>query len=353
MAVNCPKIELFPSLLDALGLKQGILSTLALQPSEQKPILTKPQFTATLQQNTTKYTFAVSAKNRSTPKNIENAMLEADWNAAELDQLPMIVVPYLNDRELVRLEERNISGVDLCGNFIINVRNTLYLRSSGKLNRFKDSAPTKFAYKNTTSLVPRLFLIRPTFKSVSEIQNIISELGCSVALSTVSKALRKMEDDLLITRKTNQIQLLQADELLHKLQINFQFPSTTSKATFSCNLPIAELFIQSKNVVLSGASSYDQYCAGIRGDKAVFYCSNLNSIKESLATELTETNRFADLTIKETQEKTPFFDGRLKNGGTLYASPVQTYLELSVGDKREQQMAKQIKKQILNNLPIL
>jgi hypothetical protein len=353
MAVNCPKIELFPSIFDALGLDQKILSTLAFDQLEENPSGSTPQFIATLQQGSRTYTFVVTAKNRSTPNCIESAMLESAWNATELDLLPMVIVPYLNERQLDRLERRSISGIDLCGNYVIVVNNALYLRRTGEPNLYKDSSPTKFAYKGTTSLVPRLFLTRPTFESVSEIQNAISELGCNVALSTVSKALKKMEDDLLIARTANQIQLLQADELLDKLQKNFQLPPTAVKASFTCNTPIADLFENTDKLILSGASSYEQYCSGIRGDKPIAYCSNLTILKETLADELTETNRFADLTIKETKEKTPFFDGRLENDGTLYASPLQAYLELSIGDKREQQMAEQIKLQLLKDLPSL
>ena len=353
MAINCPKIELFPSIIEALGLDQRIVSTLVFDKPEENPTGLSPDFIATIQQSTSSYTFAVTAKNRSTPKVIESAMLEVDWNATGLDLLPMIIVPYLNEQQLDRLEQRNISGIDLCGNFVIAVNSTLYLRRTGKPNLYKDSSPTKFVYKGATSLVPRLFLLRPTFKSVSEIQNAISELGCKVALSTVSKALKKMEDDLLIARTTNLIQLLQTEELLDKLQKNFQLPSTTTQESFICNTTIANLFENTDKLILSGASSSDQYCAGIRGDTPVAYCTNLSAVKDTLVNQLTETNRFADLTIKETKEKTPFFDGRSENGGILFASPVQTYLELSIGDKREKQMAEQIKMQLIKDPPTL
>ncbi len=76
MAINCPKIELFPSIIDALGLDQRILSTLAFDQPEENPSGLSPQFIATIQQSKRTYTFAVTAKNRSTPKVIESAMLE-------------------------------------------------------------------------------------------------------------------------------------------------------------------------------------------------------------------------------------------------------------------------------------
>ncbi|MBC8522543.1 hypothetical protein H8D29_01310 [PVC group bacterium] len=353
MPINCPKIELFPSILKSLGLNQGFLSTFELNPFEGKVASTSPQFTATITQNDKTITFAVSAKNRSIPKYVDTAILEAKWNAIELELLPMVVVPYFNEQQLDALEANKVSGIDLCGNFVIAVNDTIYMRRSGKPNQYKDSAPTRFVYKGATSLVPRVFLCQPTFESVAEIQTAIIARGCKIAMSTVSKAIKKMEEDLIITRSNSLISLLQADTLFIKLQNSFVTPTTSSERNFKSSLTIAELCKKSNKLVVSGTSSYSQYCAGLRGDKPIMYCPNLKELQSTLENQIEEVDRFDDFTIKEIKDKTPFFDARRKNDGTLYASPIQAYLELSIGDKRDQQLAEQMKKNILTSLPIL
>ncbi|MFH1760817.1 MAG: hypothetical protein ABIA63_06920 [bacterium] len=51
----------------------------------------------------------------------------------------------------------------------------------------------------------------------------------------------------------------------------------------------------------------------------------------------------------ETEDETVFFDARNENG-FWWASPVQVYLELMAGDKRDKEAAEQVKSLILKNL---
>ena len=76
------------------------------------------------------------------------------------------------------------------------------------------------------------------------------------------------------------------------------------------------------------------------------YCSNLESLLKRLGTDLEETSRFPNIELLETDEDFVYFDAR----DDLAASPVQTYLELMQGDKREQETAEQLRKTILQPL---
>ena len=74
-----------------------------------------------------------------------------------------------------------------------------------------------------------------------------------------------------------------------------------------------------------------------------FYCSNLESVLKRFGPQLEETSRFPNVELLETDEDFVYFDAR----DNLAASPVQTYLELMRGDKREQETAEQVRKAIL------
>ncbi|MBW1691239.1 MAG: hypothetical protein JRI71_10070 [Deltaproteobacteria bacterium] len=62
-----------------------------------------------------------------------------------------------------------------------------------------------------------------------------------------------------------------------------------------------------------------------------------------------QTDRFPNLELVETGDETVYFDAR-QEGGFWWASPVQVYLELMAGDKRDQETAEQVKSYIMSNL---
>lgn len=72
------------------------------------------------------------------------------------------------------------------------------------------------------------------------------------------------------------------------------------------------------------------------------------SIDELLdGTDFTETNRFPDIELLETDERSVYFDCR-KNEGFYWIPPLQTYLELASEGKREQETANSMVKGLLD-----
>jgi hypothetical protein len=65
-----------------------------------------------------------------------------------------------------------------------------------------------------------------------------------------------------------------------------------------------------------------------------------------------QSDRFPNLELIETEDETVYFDAR-QEGSFWWASPVQVYLELMAGDKRDQETAEQVKTYILNSLQTL
>ena len=65
--------------------------------------------------------------------------------------------------------------------------------------------------------------------------------------------------------------------------------------------------------------------------------------------ELNPIDRFPNLEILETDDETVYFDAR-KDRNFWWASPVQVYLELMSGDKRDRETAEQVKSFIVNNI---
>ncbi len=306
--------------------------------------------------------FAVECKALSTPRAFQDGLNLLKILRLRKGCSPMLFMPFLNERQLEELEREGISGIDLCGNGVIVVPGIFAVFRSGGKNRFSSSAPIKNIYRKNSSMVGRIFLARSGYDTVQEICSEINKRNLLVnswdkkpmSLSTVSKALKTLEEDLIITRKDT-IRLLQPDKLLGKLDDNYAPPNI--KERLRLKVPedretLRELLMNLSQtlglpLVASGTSSVGKYAAMQRGDLLSVYCPCLERLLSLLPGS--QTDRFPNLELVETDDETVYFDAR-KEGNFWWASPVQVYLELMAGDKRDQETAEQVKSSILTNL---
>ncbi|MFA4917331.1 MAG: hypothetical protein WC560_11770 [Syntrophales bacterium] len=307
--------------------------------------------------------FAVECKSLSTPKAFQDGL-----NLLKISQLrkgysPMLFMPFLNERQLEDLEREGISGIDLCGNGVVVVPGIFGVFRNGGKNRFSSSAPIKNIYRKNTSMVGRVFLVRSGYDTVQEICSEINRRNLLVnswdkkpmSLSTVSKALKMLEEDLIITRKDT-ISLLQPDRLLEKLDENYVLPNIKERLRLKVpedRGPLRKLLMNLSQkldlpLVASGTSSVGQYAVMQRGDLLSVYCPCVERLLSLLPGN--QMDRFPNLELVETGDETVYFDAR-NEGDFRWTSPVQVYLELMTGDKRDKETAEQVMSSILKNFP--
>lgn len=297
--------------------------------------------------------FAVEYKRQWTPKMLAAAVAQAQQYARQSGLLPLVVVPYLSEEWLLELEERGVSGLDLCGNGVIIVPGKYTVFRSGKPNRFTTSAPIKNVYRGATSLAARALLLQPTFATVNALSEFILSRGGVVSRASVSKALQGMEEDLMISRRNGVIRVLQPDMLLGLLARNFQTVEPMREIVGRIPLPLPELrqALASKAktrtiaVCATGVSSALRYATLAMEDTAALYCEDAESLIEGLSFE--ETKRFPNLRLIETRDPLAFFDARPDQDGYPWASPIQTYLEMATGEPRLKQSAEAVRDAIL------
>ena len=301
------------------------------------------------------FRFATKVSTRSTPRAFEGALFRIKKSVEALKResyRPMIVVPYLREAQLDELQQNQVSGIDLSGNGVVAIPERLLVYRTGQPNKFPDSTPSKFAYRGTTSLVARAFLCRNSFDSLADIEQEIRSRGADIALSTISKALKRLESDLIVDRSRDTIRLRQPEKLLEKLAESYKEPEINKRLTCSIDVPIEKLFSllpeQSKSV-LTGRSSIDAYAVMGRSEWPVLYTTRIDALMEGWGDRIKETSRFIDLELRQNNDVTVYFDARMKND-VAYASPIQVYLELTAGDKREREIAMQVKEAILKQL---
>lgn len=306
--------------------------------------------------------FAVECKSISTPKAFKDALNLLKSSPLPKGCHPMLIMPFLNERHLQELGRVGISGIDLCGNGAVVVPGKFSVYRSGEKNRFPSYAPIKNIYRKNSSMVGRVFLVRPSYDAVQEIRSEINRRNMLVnrldkkpmSLSTVSKSLKTLEEDLIVDRK-GAIRLLQPDKLLEKLSENYVLPKIKQRVHLKVSEKsgtIQELLVQqSKELglpfVATGLSSVARVAVMQRIDLLSVYCPRLEMLLERLPGN--QTDRFPNLELVETEDETVYFDAR-QEGDFWWASPVQVYLELMAGDKRDRETAEQVKSYILKNL---
>jgi hypothetical protein len=309
--------------------------------------------------------FAVECKSHSTPKAFQDGLNLLKTSSLPEGYWPLLFLPFLSEQQLQELEREGISGIDLCGNGMVVVPGMLAVFRSGEKNRFSSSAPIKNIYRKNSSMVGRVFLLRSGYETVQEICAEINRRNTLVkrwdkramSLSTVSKALKTLEEDLIIARKDT-IRLLQPDRLLERLSNNYVPPNIKERVRLKIweeSGTIGELLRKKSQalglpLVATGTSSIGKYAVMQRGDLLSIYCPRLEMLLERLSGS--QSDRFPNLELVETEDETIYFDAR-QEGDFWWASPVQVYLELMAGDKRDRETAEQVKSFLLKDFELV
>lgn len=190
-------------------------------------------------------------------------------------------------------------------------------------------------------------MLKPVYTSVQQIVEEIETRGGFVTQPTVSKALKQLEEDVIIWRDKNEIKLVQPDKLLDRLVANYKRPHVLSELSFKFESDFEQIpnqiFFTVKQakakIVLGGAVSVNEYATMAREKQYIFYCNkDSEAIIKMLGKPIAINSRFPNVTLIETEDPTVYFDMRIRNQNSI-ASPIQVYLELMSGDKREKETA--------------
>ncbi len=300
--------------------------------------------------------FAAECKRAANPKALAEAIETIREMAQAAKLRPLVVLPYLDDAALDRLEAEAVSGIDLCGNGVVIVPDEIYLRRTGSPNRFRAEGVIKNVYRGSSSVAARLFLAVPDFASVQEALAELARRGGGVTLATVSKVCKRLEEDLIVERKrggVTSLRLVQPEKLLDRLAANYVAPKVTARVVGKLRgvepsefrTLLRKWADRAENrVAVTGSSSVGAYAVMARDGAEEFYCSDVTGLLRSLGDRFQPAERFSTVTLLETGDEEVYFDRR----DDLTASPVQTFLELSSGDKRDQETAAQVRRVVMS-----
>jgi hypothetical protein len=280
------------------------------------------------------------------------AIDQARQCASEAEQArPMIIAPYFRREKLDQLLEAGISAVDFSGNAAVEVPREFLFYKTGNPNQYPDSSPIRSAYRGDGSLVARVLLLERQFQAVGAILQCIQSRGGALTLGMVSKVLQRLAADLAIERPSrNAVRVIQPERLLEGLLDAYQPPKAQTTWMGKVALPTDELLSRLQGIaadggiVRTGESSAVEYAAWAGEPLIACYCRTTpTTLLERLGAEAKETRAFANLRLIQSEDQLPYFDVR----PNLAASPIQAYLEMASGDKRQKEVAEQIRSAIL------
>jgi hypothetical protein len=170
-----------------------------------------------------------------------------------------------------------------------------------------------------------------------------------VSLSTVSKVLKALQEDLIISRN-DEIRVLQPERLLEQLQNNYRRPRTKPRLQGKINnfgefLRTVAQIAEVNKATIARRSQTPYVILPSSNEIASFYVSSPTPFLKGFGFEFEETSRFPNVEFLETDDPTVYFDRRGTSPPII--SPVEAYLELSNGGKREQEAAEPLRTNLL------
>ena len=299
----------------------------------------------------------------ATPRQLALTVAQVTDLARCENRLPLLLVPYLKEEQLLELEKQSVSALDLCGNGVLKAPGQFSVFRAGFPNRFTSSRPLKNAYRGASSLVARAFLLQPEYAEIGDLQQAIIRRGGEVSLSTLSKALTELEADMIVQRvphkqkpQARSLRLLQPEKLLDRLTQNYAPPKVQRSFIGKSSLDEAALrkALQANGeergarLIATGVGSASRYAALAMEPTLYVYTDALDALLEDLPA--VPTNRFPNLHIQQTEEVTAYFDPRPDEAGFPWASPLTAYLEMKGSEERLERSAMQVRERLLENV---
>ncbi len=294
----------------------------------------------------------------STPQNIlRSARQLADYfvKAKKTNMVPLIIAPYIGAKQAKILEGKGISWIDLSGNMSVRVSNRVYIERTGKPNRFPDTSPIKKIFQGTSSLVSRALLLKPAgFSSLYEMVDFINNRNAKITLSTVSKVLKVLDEDLLINKGESLISVADPDKLLERLAQGYQ-NSTERKRRNSYRFVIENIQQLSPGLV-GDCKDYlacGFYAAQIKGlavtDKMTIFVKDIEQFRRKAEEKLVSIiadEEFGNVIITETNDPGVWFNPKWRLIDSV-VDDIELYLEMIADTPRGPKIAEQLKRRIL------
>ncbi len=279
-------------------------------------------------------------------------LLEYIGKLEKADLVPLIVAPYIGSRQADILAAEKVSWIDLCGNMLLDIPGKTYIERTGKPNKFPDSSPIKKIFQRTSSLVSRALLLQPEgFSSQYEIVDFINNRKANITISTVSRVLKSLEEELLVNKTKSLISVIDAEKLLDRLAEAYENSIRRSEvrtyrfAADNFERVWSHFFVGPKVEY----TAYGFYAAKLKGltttDEIQIYVKDIEQAKKVF--QLTSPDaEFGNLILTETKDPGVWFNVIQKEFMPV-VDDIELYLEMITETPRGPKIAQLLKQRIL------
>lgn len=277
---------------------------------------------------------------------IELEILKAAKRKNEGNLVQILIVPFITKEVKRLLEEEAVSAFDLNGNYYVVTPELVAIRLDQK-NRFKEQRVIQNIYSRNSSMAVRWLLSGKTAENnLNQIKQELDKSGSGLSLGTISKVLKILEEDVQIYRTPGLIKVLKPDELLVKLKSEYRKP----KVLLELKIKLPENRSEAAGIlgealgknswIWSGESSADRYASTLQPDITKVYTKS--NPQNTTLVQLSD-QRYYNCIVEYIREPLVYFEA-----DENYAHPIQSYIEMARSDKRNQEIAEDIKRIILN-----
>jgi len=283
-------------------------------------------------------------------------VLDLVGRARNPELVPLVIAPYISPSQADALREAGVSWIDLSGNMVLRTRNGIYIERTGRPNQFPDSTPIKKVFQGTASLVARSLLLKPEgFASLAEIRDFIRLRNGSITIPTVSKVLRSLEEDLLVSRAgscvsaSNPAQLLSRLAESHASVARNRRTSTSRFAAASAERVFQDFCSQlGPTYICCGFYAAELKGLAVSGDISL-YVRDMRMVRqasERLGPDLLRDDEFGQVTVIETKDRTPWFNVQTVRGLSV-VDDLELYLEMTIDTPRGPKIAEVLRRRLL------
>ena len=300
---------------------------------------------------------AVEIVTQATPKAIlEKSRRLSDYiqKLGRSELVPLIAAPYIGARQARILADMGISWIDLSGNMIIRVPGLIYVERTGKKNKFPDTTPIRKIFEGTSSLVSRSLLLKPEgFSSQYEIADFINSRDGNITVSTVSRVLKTLEEELLVNKSRKRICASDREKLLVRLADGYSIWSRRrdwERYRFSAET-LGDFFSQEQGVDCIACGFYAAQLKGLATtDESTVFVNDIEKAKRAFdktgSAKIIPDAEYGNFVIIESRDRCAWFNADSQITPAT-VDDVELYLEMTVDTPRGPKIAEQLKERIL------
>ena len=267
---------------------------------------------------------------------------------------PILVAPYIGNKQAEMLESNDISWIDLSGNMKMKSGKTIYIERRGNPNAYPDTAAIKKIYIGASSLVSRALLLKPEgFTLQKEILEFIRNRNADITLATVSKVLKTLEDELLVEKGRDAVRPVDRLQILENLKNSYANSMKAIKQRqcqyFCGDISMLTSVLSSNNIDYAACRFYAAQLKGLAvTEMQDFYVKDLDSasiILKAQIPDFAEDREYGNVMLTEMNNASVWFN--IGGKPVKMVDDIELYLEMSVATPRGPKVAEKLKERIL------